>query len=146
MAILCINRIESQLFEVMWRNNIIAIVAITFTVVGALWGIGNLLSTPEESAVKNIEGVLLIAENDAFNKTNPDIHAKVDTPKKVSILNKDVRRHDFIVDELNINTAYLSTEQSFTTAIASRVPGTFEYYCSLHPDTMRGKIMIEDNG
>ena len=145
MAILCINRIESQLFEVMWRNNIIAIVAITFTVVGALWGIGNLLSTPEESAVKNIEGVLLIAENDAFNKTNPDIHAKVDTPKKVSILNKDVRRHDFIVDELNINTAYLSTEQSFTTAIASRVPGTFEYYCSLHPDTMRGKILIEEN-
>ena len=144
MAILCINRIESQLFEVMWRNNIIAIVAITFTVVGALWGIGNLLSTPEESAVKNIEGVLLIAENDAFNKTNPDIHAKVDTPKKVSILNKDVRRHDFIVDELNINTAYLSTEQSFTTAIASRVPGTFEYYCSLHP--MRGKILIEENG
>jgi plastocyanin len=146
MAILCINRIESQLFEVMWRNNIIAIVAITFTVVGALWGIGNLLSTPEESAVKNIEGVLLIAENDAFNKTNPDIHAKVDTPKKVSILNKDVRRHDFIVDELNINTAYISTEQSFTTAIASRVPGTFEYYCSLHPDTMRGKILIEENG
>ena len=146
MAILWINRIESQLFEVMWRNNIIAIVAITFTVVGALWGIGNLLSTPEESAVKNIEGVLLIAENDAFNKTNPDIHAKVDTPKKVSILNKDVRRHDFIVDELNINTAYLSTEQSFTTAIASRVPGTFEYYCSIHPDTMRGKILIEENG
>jgi plastocyanin len=90
--------------------------------------------------------VLLIAENDAFNKTNPDIHAKVDIPKKVSILNKDVRRHDFIVDELNINTAYLSTEQSFTTAIASRVPGTFEYYCSLHPDTMRGKILIEENG
>ena len=129
----------------MWRNNIIAIVAVTFTVVGALWGIGNLLSTPEESAIKNVEGVTLIAENDAFNKTNPDIHAKVDTPKKILIVNKDFRRHDFIVDELNINTAYLSTEQSFTTAIASRVPGTFEYYCSLHPDTMRGKITIEDN-
>ena len=68
---------------------------------------------------KNVEGVLLIAENDAFNKTNPTIYAKVDTPKKISILNKDVRRHDFIVDELNINTAYLSMQQSFTTAIAS---------------------------
>ena len=128
----------------MWRNNIIAIVAISFIVVGALWGIGNLLSAPEESATKNVEGVLLIAENDAFNKTNPDIHAKVDAPKKITILNKDFRRHDFIVDKLNINTAYLSTEQSFTTAIASRVAGTFEYYCSLHPDTMRGKIVIED--
>ena len=126
----------------MWRYNIIAIVAISFTVVGALWGIGNLLNAPQESAGKNVEGVLLIAENDAFNKTNPTIYAKVDTPKKISILNKDVRRHDFIVDELNINTAYLSTQQSFTTAIASRVPGTFEYYCSLHPNTMRGSVVV----
>jgi plastocyanin len=126
----------------MWRYNIIAIVAISFTVVGALWGIGNLLNAPQESAGKNVEGVLLIAEDDAFNKTNPTIYAKVDTPKKISILNKDVRRHDFIVDELNINTAYLSTQQSFTTAIASRVPGTFEYYCSLHPNTMRGSVVV----
>jgi plastocyanin len=126
----------------MWRNNIIAIVAISFTVVGALWGIGNLLNAPQESAGKNVEDVLLIAENDAFNKTNPTIYAKVDTPKKISILNKDVRRHDFIVDELNINTAYLSTQQSFTTAIASRVPGTFVYYCSLHPNTMRGSVVV----
>jgi plastocyanin len=126
----------------MWRNNIIAIVAISFTVVGALWGIGNLLNAPQESAGKNVEGVLLIAENDAFNKTNPTIYAKVDIPKKISILNKDVRRHDFIVDELNINTAYLSMQQSFTTAIASRVPGTFEYYCSLHPNTMRGSVVV----
>jgi hypothetical protein len=87
----------------MWRNNVIAIVAISFTVVGALWGIGNLLSAPEESNVRNVEGVLLVAENDVFNKTNPDIHANVDIPKKVSILNKDFRRHDFIVDGLNIN-------------------------------------------
>jgi plastocyanin len=129
----------------MWRNNIIAIVAVTFTVVGALWGISNLLNTPKESGIKNIDGVTLIAENNAFNKTNPDIHAKVDIPKKILILNKDLRRHDFIVDELKINTAYLSTEQSFTTAIATRVAGTFEYYCSLHPDTMRGKILIEDD-
>jgi plastocyanin len=126
----------------MWRNNIIAIVAISFTVVGALWGIGNLLNAPQESAGKNVEGVVLIAENDAFNKTNPTIYAKVDTPKKISILNKDVRRHDFIVDELNINTAYLTTQQSFTTAIASRVPGTIEYYCSLHPNTMRGSVVV----
>jgi plastocyanin len=129
----------------MWRNNIIAIVAVTFTVVGAVWGIGNLVSTPKESDIKNIGGVTLIAENNAFNETNPNIYAKVDIPEKILIMNKDIRRHDFIVDELNINTAYLSTEQSFTTAIATRVAGTFEYYCSLHPDTMRGKILVQDN-
>jgi hypothetical protein len=126
----------------MWRNNIIAIVAISFIVVGSLWGISNLLNTPQESVIKNIEGVLLIAENDAFNKTNPEISATIDIPKKLIVLNKDIRRHDLVVDELNINTVYLSTDQSFTTAIASKVPGTFEYYCSLHPATMRGKVII----
>lgn len=126
----------------MWRNNIVAIVVISFVVVGALWGIGNLIGVPKESPGKNAGGLLLIAENDAFNKTNPIIYAKVNIPEKISILNKDVRRHDFIVDELNINTAYLSTQQSFTTAVASSVPGTFEYYCSLHPTTMRGTVVI----
>jgi hypothetical protein len=126
----------------MWRNNIIAIVVISFIVVGSLWGISNLLNTPQESVIKNIEGVLLIAENDAFNKTNPEISATIDIPKKLIVLNKDIRRHDLVVDELNINTVYLSTDQSFTTAIASKVPGTFEYYCSLHPATMRGKVII----
>jgi plastocyanin len=54
-------------------------------------------------------------------------------------------RHDFIVDELNINTAILSPEQDFVTAIASEKPGEFEYYCSLHPATMRGNIVVREN-
>jgi plastocyanin len=126
----------------MWRNNIIAVVVISFVVVGALWGIGNLISAPKDSTGKNAEGLLLVAENDSFNKTNPTIYVKANIPEKISILNKDVRRHDFIVDELNINTAYLSTQQSFTTAIASKVPGAFEYYCSLHPTTMHGTVIV----
>lgn len=60
------------------------------------------------------------------------------------IINKDFVRHDFIIDELNVNTGYLYSAQDFTTAIASKNVGTFEYYCSLHPSTMRGKLVISD--
>jgi len=97
----------------------------------------------KQSNLKSLKGILLVAQDNAFNKTNPDIFATVNTPEKLTILNNDLVRHDFIVDELNINTAYLSPEQDFTTAIASKKPGIFEYYCSLHPASMVGRIIIK---
>jgi Cupredoxin-like domain len=124
-------------------NSIIAIVAISFMVVGMLWGVSNIINRPQGSSIKNVSGILLIAQNNAFNNSNPDIYAAINVPKKLVVVNKDFVRHDLIVDRLNINTAYLSSEQDFTTAIASKKAGTFEYYCSLHPTTMRGKIIIK---
>jgi plastocyanin len=124
-------------------NNVIAIIAISFVTVGVIWAIGNFTHPAKESTASHIKGVLLVAQDNLFNGTNPDIIATANIPEKLVVLNKDFVRHDFIVDKLNINTAYLSPEQDFTTAIASKNPGTFEYYCSLHPMTMRGKIMIK---
>jgi plastocyanin len=124
-------------------NNIIAIVVISFTIVGTLWGVSNIINHKEGATIKNVSGILLIAQSNAFNKTNPDIYASVNVPKKLVVVNKDFVRHDLIVDRLKINTAYLSSEQDFTTAIASKKPGIFEYYCSLHPTTMRGKIIVK---
>ena len=124
-------------------NNIIAIIAISFVTVGVIWAIGNFMHPAKESTANHIKGVLLVAQDNLFNGTNPDIIATANIPEKLVVLNKDFVRHDFIVDKLNINTAYLSPEQDFTTAIASKNPGTFEYYCSLHPMTMRGKIIIK---
>jgi plastocyanin len=124
-------------------NNIIAIIAISFVTVGTVWAVGNFMIPHKQSNLKSLKGTLLIAQDNAFNKTNPDIFAKVNTPEKLTILNNDLVRHDFIVDKLNINTAYLSPEQDFTTAIASQKAGEFEYYCSLHPASMRGKIIIK---
>lgn len=122
-------------------NNLIAIIVICFIVVGSLWGIGNLLY-PDESSIRSTDGILLIAENNLFNSTNPTINVQLGNPQKLTIVNKDFVKHDFIVDELGINTSFLSSGQDFVTAIASKNNGTFEYYCSLHPSTMSGKIII----
>ena len=129
----------------MIRNNIIAIIAISFITVGGLWGIGNLLNPPHPSSLGSRQGILIVAKDNLFNETNPTIYAKIDDPNKLTIVNKDLVRHDFIVDELNINTAILSPEQDFVTAIASEKAGEFEYYCSLHPTTMRGNIVVREN-
>ena len=124
-------------------NNLIAIVVISFIIVGSLWGIGNLLNPVKDNDM-NAEGILLVAENNFFNNTNPTLLIERNIPEKITILNKDFVRHDFIIDELNVNTGYLYSAQDFTTAIASKDVGTFEYYCSLHPSTMRGKLVISD--
>jgi plastocyanin len=124
-------------------NNIIAIIAISFVTVGVIWAIGNFTHPAKVSTTNHIKGILLVAQDNLFNGTNPDIIGTVNVPEKLVVLNKDFVRHDLIVDKLNINTAYLSPEQDFTTAIASKTSGIFEYYCSLHPITMRGKIVIK---
>lgn len=128
------------------RNNIIAIIAILFVTVGALWGIGNLLNPAQQEPV-NVEGILLVAQSGAFNGTNPDIEVSLNIPKKLVVLNKDVVTHDLIIQEdpsniLNVNTAPLRPEQHFNAAVLAYHAGTYEYYCSYHPE-MRGSIIAQ---
>ncbi|HKR72680.1 MAG TPA: cupredoxin domain-containing protein [Candidatus Nitrosocosmicus sp.] len=123
-------------------HNIIAVVVISFIIVGSLWGIGNLLNPPREKNIqKSNDTILLVAQNNAFNQTNPTLQVSSNQPTKLIILNKDFVKHDFISEELGINTAYLSAEQDFVTGIASNKTGNYTYYCSFHPE-MRGTIEI----
>lgn len=129
------------------RNEIIAIVAISFVIVGALWGIGNILNPPKESEVSNVEGILLITQRSTFNDTNPDIRVSVNSPEKLVVRNDDVVTHDLKIDSnggkmLVVNTAPLQPGRDFITAILAYEPGTFEYYCSYHPE-MRGRIIAQ---
>lgn len=129
--------------EIGLNNNIIAIIAISFIVVGSLWGIGNLISHNTTQLSKS-EGILLLMKDNKFNVTNPDITVKINQPLKITIANQDFRKHDFIIDELNINTGFISSGQDFTTIIASDKIGSYRYYCSIHPGIMEGKIMVKN--
>lgn len=126
------------------RNNVIAVVAISCVAVGGLWGIGNLLDA-EEADVSNIQGVLLVAQRSSFNGTNPDIFVQVNIPQKLVVVNDDAVTHDLQVKDetgwiLNFETAPLKGGQHFNVAIVAYRPGTYEYYCSYHPE-MRGQII-----
>ena len=126
------------------RNNIIAIIAISFATVGALWGIGNIVNPAPDVAIP-VEDILLIAQRNAFNDTNPDVHVEVNVPAKLVIRNIDAVTHDLRVDAVEnegitpINTAPLRGGQDFVTAIVTSKPGTYKYYCSYHPQ-MQGYI------
>lgn len=127
------------------HNNIIAIVAICFVTVGALWGIGNLVN-PEPDIDLPVEDILLIAQRSTFNGTNPDVYVTVNVPTKLVVQNNDAVTHDLKVNAppnggiTPINTAPLRGGQDFLTAIVVSKPGIYEYYCSYHPQ-MRGYII-----
>jgi plastocyanin len=125
------------------NNNIIAIIAISFIVVGSLWGIGNLISQNNTQLSKS-EGIILLMKDNKFNVTNPDITVKINHPLKITIANQDFRKHDFVVDDLNINTGFISSGQDFMTVIASDKIGSYRYYCSIHPGIMEGKIIVNN--
>jgi plastocyanin len=130
------------------RNDIIAIIAISFVVVGGLWGVGNLLNQQQESKATKVEGILLVANRNTFNETNPDIHVSVNVPKKLVVRNDDAVTHDLQIDKAQndgitpVNTAPLRGGQDFPTAIIAEKPGSYEYYCSFHPQ-MRGRIIAQ---
>lgn len=133
------------------RNNVIAVVAISFIVVGGLWAYGNLSKEGErqkEEGARNVEGILLVAQRSTFNGTNPEIRVSVNVPKKLVVVNEDAVTHDLQIKDsaggiLNVNTAPLKGGQHFNAAIVAYKPGTYEYFCSFHPG-MRGKIVAEN--
>jgi plastocyanin len=128
------------------KSNIIAIVAISFVTVGALWGIGNLITPAQPAEPIAVQGITLIAENGAFNSTNPEIKAKANLPIKLVIVNQDIVTHDLIIEDesggiLSVNTAPLRPSQRFNAAILGYSPGEYEYFCSYHAE-MRGKVTV----
>ena len=50
--------------------------------------------------------------------------------------------HNFNIDEFGVHTRDLGYFESQTVTFVADKPGTFEYYCTLHPE-MKGNITIE---
>jgi len=86
--------------------------------------------------------MLLVANDNKFNSTNPDIRLAANASEELVIFNKDSSQHDFVVNDLNIKSKILNEGENFTTTIVGNKSGTYEYYCSLHPDEMCGKIIV----
>ena len=87
-------------------------------------------------------GVLIVSQDRAYNGTNPDINFKANIPQELVLLNKDSTPHDINVESLNIDSGILNKDEEFKTTITAE-SGVYEYYCSLHPQDMKGKIILQ---
>jgi plastocyanin len=63
------------------------------------------------------------------------------------LINEDSEKHskhNLNIDEFNVHTKDLGYFQSQTVTFTANKTGTFNYYCSIHPE-MTGKIIVKDH-
>jgi hypothetical protein len=65
--------------------------------------------------------------------------------QSLHVINEDYEthsKHNFNIDEFNVHSKDLTYTQSQTLTFVADKSGTFQYYCSIHPE-MKGDILIK---
>jgi plastocyanin len=91
---------------------------------------------PTASAVDNSSPVAIAIDN--FSFTPQEIRVKAGTT--ITWTNHDDIPHTVVSSDLGFKSKALDTDDKFTTTLTK--PGTYSYFCSLHPK-MQGKVIVE---
>lgn len=79
------------------------------------------------------------------NVANPEYTFQKGELESIHVINEDYTthsKHNFNIDEFNVHTNELGYFESQTITFVADKTGTFEYYCTIHPE-MKGKVIIE---
>ena len=77
--------------------------------------------------------------------TNPTYFFSKGGLQSMHLINEDYEthsKHNFNIDELNVHSKDLDYYGSQTLTFVADKPGTFQYYCTIHPE-MKGTVTIE---
>ena len=77
--------------------------------------------------------------------TNPTYTFDKGALESIHFINEDYdthSQHNFNVDEFNVHSRDLKYFESQTVTFVADKPGTYQYYCMIHPE-MKGDIVIE---
>ena len=75
-------------------------------------------------------------------QNNPELHIMKGELVSVSFKNTNSMQHNFVIPELGIETDILEPGETGTIHFKAHNSGNYEYLCSLHPDQMKGLILI----
>lgn len=98
----------------------------------------------EESEIRNSKSITPLSVN-STSKSNPILSFKPGEKVKITLRNEDRGiLHDFKIEGLKVKLSRpLRYEESESFTITVPEEGKYEYYCSNHPEMMRGEISIE---
>lgn len=104
-------------------------------------------TTPAEGAAmqEQSQSSTVQVDGDNFTFSVTEIKAKQGDTLAVNFTNKE-GFHDFVIDELGVNTGMVAAGSSKEVTIPTDKPGTYEFYCSVgdhRAKGMKGTLIIE---
>ena len=106
----------------------------------------------DESAMETTEPEAMMAEGkvvevvaDDFKYDVKEIRVKQGEKLTVSVMNSQ-GFHDFVIDELEVNSGMITAGDTMELEIPTDKPGTYEFYCSVGQHRqmgMKGMLIIE---
>ena len=90
------------------------------------------------------EGIPLNMHKFQLNeKLNPTMIVKKGDLVKLRLNNTDtMMKHDLVIQDLDLKTSLLEPGETTEIIFAANQEGEYDYYCTVHPDQMKGKIVI----
>lgn len=117
-------------------------------VLGIAGGVGGLVGAQEESADIELEGEMggwIGVEPDGIDgETNPTLDLETGMEHTVEWTNADGMPHNFVIEDQD-GTALVETEtidEGSQTVSFTATEEMAEYYCGVHPETMRGDLAM----
>jgi hypothetical protein len=80
------------------------------------------------------------------SSVNPTINLIKNSVEVVHVINEDGNsdsKHNFNIDEFNVHTRDLKYFESQSITFISDKVGSFQYYCTIHPE-MKGTVMVSE--
>lgn len=100
-------------------------------------------SIPLGSDAVHHRTIVITAENMMFNGNNPTIPLEPGESVRLVFRNQDPgMKHDLIIPALGLATGIIEAGEEVVLEFHVPDDGTFEYFCSLHPVSMRGMFAV----
>jgi len=94
----------------------------------------------------DVRTIVITAKNMKFNQTNPTFEVAYGENVRIVFRNEDAgMRHDLVIEDLGLRTPVLQPGQEAIIEFVANTAGTFAYFCSIHPISMRGTLQVNSS-
>ena len=136
------------------RRAVLAAAATTGTLagIGGTRGMGELsrAQTTEIALNARVSGWVGRLPSSIAGATNPTLALEPGRPYRVTWTNVDGIPHNFVVEDADgnalVETEVVAERGATRTVEFEATPAMAEYYCAVHPQTMRGTVAVESGG